>query len=80
MFYTHNVFDSSDPSTPLKTLLSTKYFFQESRVRDFFLELHHLELQEEIYSPFKTTQNVPYLTLNSQGDERNQEVLQRTDT
>ena len=52
MFYSYKIFDSQDPDEPVKTQI----FWQESWRQEsysFELSLHQLELQDNIYSPFK---------------------------
>ena len=62
MFYSYKIFDSQDPDEPVKTQI----FWQESWRQEsysFELSLHQLELQDNIYSPFKKSENISYLTL-----------------
>ena len=62
MFYTHNIFDFEDPEQPVKTRLIKKRVDVGLKI-DFDLTLHNLELTDDIYSPFKSSEEITYLTL-----------------
>ena len=62
MFYSYTIFDSEDPDTPLKTNLKILKLNRATRY-DFELILHTLELSDNIYSPFASTEKVSYLTM-----------------
>ena len=62
MFYSYKIFDTQDPVGPIKTRIS----WQELDINTFYffeLTLHKLELSDNIYSPFKSSENRSYLTL-----------------
>ena len=67
MFYSFNIFDSEDLDHPLKTRIANQGIDQGSKL-DFDLTLHKLELSDNIYSPFKSAENISYLTLKEVKD------------
>ena len=62
MFYSYTIFDSEDPDMPLKTNLKRMRISPAIKY-DFELILHTMELSDNIYSPFESTEKVSYLTM-----------------
>ena len=62
MFYSYTVFDSEDPDMPIKINLK-RLKLDRATHYDFLLILHTLELSDNIYSPFESTEKVSYLTI-----------------
>ena len=69
MFYTHNIFDYEDLDKPVKTHLIVKKIDSGLKI-DFDLTLHNLALTDDIYSPFKSSKEISYITLTD-----NQELV-----
>ena len=62
MFYSYNIFDSEDPDKPIKTSLK-RHKLKKHIGYNFELILHNLELSDNIYSPFASTEKLSYLTM-----------------
>ena len=62
MFYSYKIFDTQDPVKPIKTRVAQQ-LLKKNTGYQFELTLHKLELSDDIYSPFKSSQNRSYLTL-----------------
>ena len=63
MFNTIKFFDSQDSERPIKT----RFFWNtvnETNI-NFDIVMHQLELSDNIFSPFKSSENISYLTLRS---------------
>ena len=62
MFYSYKIFDTQDPVKPIKTRIAYLEL-KRDKFSVFELTLHKLELSDDIYSPFKTSENRSYLNL-----------------
>ena len=74
MFYAYNVFDSSNVYDPFQTtqiVWSKKFVIGHKTWID--LTLHKLELSDNIYSPFKISENQSYLSLKETRLEQDEE-------
>ena len=58
MFYSHNTFDAQDQKRPIKTQIAS---IKVGRTDTYDLTLHNLELSDDIYSPLRSSEKVPYL-------------------
>ena len=63
MFYTHNIFDFEDPDQPIKTRFAKRSIPNKASLLSYDLTLHNLELTDDIFSPFKSSEEISYLTL-----------------
>lgn len=64
MFYQYNIYDYSDASKPIKSRLARESLLITQFMSIYDLTLHNLELSDDIYSPFKSTANLSYLTMS----------------
>ena len=62
MFHSFKVFDSSDRDRPLKKQFKVDRV-QPNVVNFFDLTLHDLELSDDIFTPFQSSESHQYLTL-----------------
>ena len=66
MFYSCNIFDSEDQDNPIKTSLKRQKL-EPATDYSFELILHNLEISNNIYNPFASTETLPYLTVKNLG-------------
>ena len=62
MFYSYNIFDSSEPDRPIKRNIKQKFIPSGKRF-GYSLTMHQVELNDNIYSPFSSPQNLSYLNM-----------------
>ena len=62
MFYSFNIFDAEDPDRPIKTSIKRRHLARSSESR-YDLILHNVELSDNIYSPFASSEKLSYLTM-----------------
>ena len=73
MFNTIKFFDSQDSERPIKT----RFFWNtvnETNI-NFDIVMHQLELSDNIFSPFKSSENISYITLREKGEIQDLDII-----